>query len=66
MDYTKLTWNELADVIIGVWLEMRRRNPIGINMYSRPLMTAYHAVKEIAEAEKDNLTAEAGPGTEVA
>jgi hypothetical protein len=58
MDYTKLTWNELALVILNVWVEMKRRNPIGINMYGGLLAHAYEAVKEIAEAELDNPTSE--------
>jgi hypothetical protein len=58
MDYTKLTWNELALVILNVWVEMKRRNPIGINMYGGALSGAYNAVKEIAEAELDNPTSE--------
>ena len=64
MDLTKLTWNELASLILDVWFAMKRRNPIGINMYGGALHGAYAAVKEIADAEDDNPTAEAGPGVD--
>ena len=49
VDLTKLTWNELASLILDVWFEMKRRNPIGINMYGGALHGAYAAVKEIAD-----------------
>jgi hypothetical protein len=62
LDYTKLTWGELAEVIRSVWHEMKRRNPIGINCYGAPFQTAFAYLVEIEEAEKENPTAEVGPG----
>ena len=58
LDYTKLTWHELADVILDVWNEMKRRNPIGINCYYGDLLRAHAAVKEIAEAEAVHPTSD--------
>ena len=54
LDYTKLTWGELAEVIRSVWHEMKRRNPIGINCYGAPFQTAFAYLVEIEEAEKEN------------
>lgn len=63
-DYTKLTWGEMAEVVRAVWREMKRRNPIGINMYEGSMFRAFSAVSEIARAEKSNPTCEAGPGVD--
>jgi hypothetical protein len=62
LDYTTLTWGEMAEIIVSIWREMKRRNPIGINCYQSPMFNAVAAIDEIAKAEKYNPTCEAGPG----
>ena len=61
-DYKKMTFAELAGVIETVWLEVKRRNPIGVNFYIGGFAQAIHDLSEIDLAEKDNPTCEAGPG----
>lgn len=62
LDFTQFTWEELGLVIRAVWTEMKRRNPIGINMYEGAMLQSFSAIDEIGKAEKDNPTCEAGPG----
>jgi hypothetical protein len=61
-DYTALTWEELADAVRAIWTEAKRRNPIGINLYSTPFAAASANLKEIAKAEAVHPTSECGPG----
>lgn len=62
LDCTKMTFAQMAEVIESVWLEMKRRNPIGINFYEQPFRIASASCKEIGLAEIDNPSCEAGPG----
>lgn len=64
LDYTQLAWEEMVAVIRALQIEMKRRNPIGINMYMGPMYAAHAALDEIARAEKDHPTCEAGPGVD--
>ena len=63
-DFKKLTFNQLALVVESVWAEVKRRNPIGVNMYGGGFAQAAFDLREIEEAEKDNPTCEAGPGVQ--
>lgn len=58
---TKMSFLEMADLINLIWLEMKRRNPIGINFYEPDMLRSVEAVKEIHYAELDNPTCEEGP-----
>jgi hypothetical protein len=62
VDYKKLTFLQMANMIRAIWEEMKRRNPIGINFYGSPFAGAVSALEEIHHAEKDHHTCEAGPG----
>jgi hypothetical protein len=62
LDCTKMTWCEMRDVVRALVIEMKRRNPIGINLYTGPLYSAYAGLDEIAKAERVHRTAEHGPG----
>ena len=61
-DLKKMTFAQLAEVVESVWLEVKRRNPIGVNFYYFPFSSASKNLREIGKAEKDNPTCEAGPG----
>jgi hypothetical protein len=52
----------LANVVMSVWMEMKRRNTIGINMEERAFHDAVLSLYVIHQAEQTNPTAEAGPG----
>jgi hypothetical protein len=62
MDLKKMTFAQLVGVVESVWLEVKRRNPIGVNMYGGPFSAAAANLREIGKAEKSNPTCEAGPG----
>lgn len=61
IDYTKITWKDMSDIVLSVHTEMKRRNPIGINFYDGYVKAAAEALKEISGGEQDNFTSEAGP-----
>ena len=61
IDCTKLTWQEMSDIVLSVHTEMKRRNPIGINFYAPTVKVAAELLEEIAGGEADNFTSEAGP-----
>jgi len=61
LDFTKLTWEQMRDVVRALQIEMKRRNPIFINAYMGPLYAAHANLDEIAKAEKNHPTSEAGP-----
>lgn len=63
-DLTKMTFEQMAHRIQAIWLEMKRRNPIGINFYEGPFYEAQARLMEIHRAEQINPTCEAGPGVD--
>ncbi len=54
--YKDVTFDEMADDIAAMWSELKRRNPIGVNLYKGAFATAETHLKEISEAEKANPT----------
>lgn len=54
IDFTEMTWIEMRDVLIGIWLEVKRRNPSGIDMYRNAFRGVYDALKDISENESGN------------
>ena len=61
IDCSNMTWMQMYRVVVAVWKEMKKRNPIGINMYARYVEAGAAALKEIAEGEVYNFTSECGP-----
>ena len=61
-DLKNMTFSELAEVVESVWLEVKRRNPIGVNAYMSPFYVCRSLLRKIGLAEKGNPTCEAGPG----
>lgn len=61
IDYTKLTWKQMSNIVLSVHKEMKRRNPIGINCYANYVEVAAAALLEISGGEADNFTSECGP-----
>lgn len=61
IDYSKLTWMEMSEIVHHIWVEMKDRNPIGINCYAPAVNHAADLLNEIARAEADNFTSECGP-----
>lgn len=61
LDCTEMTWSQMSEIVHSIWVEIKRRNPIGINMYAPVVKTAADLLDEIAEAEADHFTCEAGP-----
>lgn len=58
LDCKELTWEQMAEIVHSIWVEMKERNPIGINMYAPTVKAASELLDEIAEGEKDNPTSE--------
>jgi hypothetical protein len=61
IDYAKLTWKQMSNIVLSVHKEMKRRNPIGINFYAGIVKGASDSLKEISGGEADNFTSECGP-----
>lgn len=61
LDCTKLTWWEMHQIILSVYKEMKRRNPIFINAYTPVMWEASERLREISGAEAINFTSEHGP-----
>ena len=64
IDLKKMTFTDLAEVVESIWAEVKRRNPIGVNMYGGGFAQAAFDLREIEAAEMDNPTCEVGPGVE--
>lgn len=60
-DLSKMTYRQMADLIEAVGVEVKRRNPIGVNMYLQPVRVAWAMISEIADGEASNFTSECGP-----
>ena len=56
IDYKKLTWRELAQLVLEVWRETKRRNPIGVNAYAPSIFKAAELLVEITNAEEHHQT----------
>lgn len=61
LDCSQLTYQQMADLVRAVWIELKDRNPIGVNAYTAALAQAVTDLEEIHEAEIDNFTSESGP-----
>lgn len=61
LDCSQLTWTQMSEIVHSIWVEMKKRNPIGINMYAPTVKAASYLLGEIAEGEADNFTSESGP-----
>ncbi len=56
-----MTYADMADLVQEILFEIKRRNPIGVNLYTQPLAAASNALKEISMGEVSNFTSEVGP-----
>ena len=61
MNFKKMTWAQMAQTVDAIHTEMKRRNPIGINLYAPTVKHATYLLKEIAGGEARNFTSECGP-----
>lgn len=61
IDLTGFTFKDLSALVLNIWLEVKRRNPIGVNWYGSHFMVTANALQEISEGEKSNPTSENGP-----
>lgn len=52
---------ELAKLIRAIHAEVKRRNPIGVNLYTGYIEVAAKALDEISGGEVGNFTSECGP-----
>lgn len=57
-DYSKVKFAEMADDVVAMQLELKRRNPIGVNLYVPAFVSLALDLREIAAAEKENPTCE--------
>jgi hypothetical protein len=64
INYKVMAWEEMAQIVYAIYKEMKRRNPIGVNLYAPTVKYAALLLDEIARAETTRCTCEAGPGTE--
>ena len=62
LDCTQLSFQDMADLVRAVRIELKRRNPIFVNAYTGVLDQAILALEEIHEGEQGNPTCECGPG----
>ncbi len=62
--YTDLMYWQMADIVIAIHNEIKRRNPIGVNAYTHYLKQAAGALEEISLGEIGNFTSEEGPTEE--
>jgi hypothetical protein len=56
-----LKYCQMAEIVRAIGGELKRRNPIGVNMYTRGLLRAYGDLMEISGGEAGNFTSECGP-----
>lgn len=61
LDCTELTYQQMADVVRSIGLEVKRRNPIFVNVYMQPISDCIGALEEISGREVGNFTSECGP-----
>jgi len=61
LDCSKLTYAQMADVVRSIRLEVKKRNPIFVNVYMEPISLCIDALEEISGGEVDNFTSESGP-----
>ncbi len=64
IDYTKLSFQQMADEIESMRIELKRRNPIFVNLYTPDLDNAVSALEEIHQCELRNPSCEYGLGVE--
>jgi hypothetical protein len=55
-----MTYAEMHELVRLLWAEVKRRNPIGVNVYTGLLHAAFD-LKEISAAEALHFTSEHGP-----
>lgn len=55
-DLTKYTFGEMGMLIWDIWIEVKRRNPIGVNFYGSYFADAVKVCCEIDAAELENPT----------
>lgn len=51
----------MSKLVLAVYSEMKRRNPIGVNCYAPTVKAASLLLREIAEGESGNFSSECGP-----
>lgn len=61
LDCTQLTYQQMADIVRSIGIEVKERNPIFVNAYMQPISDCIHALEEISGGEIDNPTSESGP-----
>jgi len=52
-DYSNATYDEMAHDMEAMRLEVRRRNPLFVNTYVKPLIYAEGVLHELAECETE-------------
>lgn len=61
LDYSKLTYKQMAGIVRSIAAEVKERNPIFVNAYLQPIYAAIASLEEISGGEVDNPTSESGP-----
>lgn len=61
LDYSNLTYKQMADIVRSIAVEVKKRNPIFVNAYLQPIYDAIASLEEISGGEVDNPTSESGP-----
>jgi len=59
--YSKSSYREMAEDVVEIADELKRRNPIGVNCYYGAVVNASLAILEVSEGERWNFTSECGP-----
>lgn len=61
LDCSQLTYQQMADLVRAIRLEVKERNPIFVNAYMQPINDCIDALEEISGGEESNFTSESGP-----
>lgn len=59
--YSRTSYSKMAAEIEKIGNELKRRNPIGVNLYHGAVVNACLALLEVSEGEKWHFTSECGP-----
>ena len=61
LDYTRLKYWQMAEIVDQIAKEIQARNPIRVNLYVHAIYQARDLIREISNGEAGNFTSESGP-----
>lgn len=61
LSFSQHTYADMASLVLSIREEIKKRNPIFVNIYIVPIDNAVRAIESIAHGESENFTSECGP-----